>query len=73
MPAGPGLTSPTGRRDEPALTATSLPERRPARRACPGTYDTGVYYTGLGGKPYSYSSVFMHVYPQNLCPLHPRR
>jgi hypothetical protein len=38
-----------------------------------GTYDTGVYYTGLGGKPYSYSSVFMHVYPRNLCPLHPSR
>ena len=32
-----------------------------------GTYDTGVYYTGLGGKPYSYSSVFMHVYHRNLC------
>jgi hypothetical protein len=33
-----------------------------------GTYDPGVYYTGPGGKPYSYSSVFMHVFPRNLCP-----
>lgn len=33
-----------------------------------GTYDAGVYYTGTGGAPDSFSSVFMHLYPGNLCP-----
>ncbi|HEX6519631.1 MAG TPA: hypothetical protein VF070_06380 [Streptosporangiaceae bacterium] len=33
-----------------------------------GTYDPGVYYTGMGGAPTSRSTVFMHVFPNNPCP-----
>lgn len=33
-----------------------------------GSYDTGVYYTGTGGTPYTYSSVFLQIYNHNLCP-----
>lgn len=32
-----------------------------------GSYDSGVYYTGTGGKPYTYSSVFLQIYNHNLC------
>ena len=36
-----------------------------------GTYDTGVYYTGPSG-PFTYSSVFMHTFPDNVCPVNTR-
>lgn len=32
-----------------------------------GSYNTGVYYTGLTGKPYTYASDFLHVFPDNPC------
>lgn len=32
-----------------------------------GTYNTGVYYTGLNGKPFTYASDFLHVFPSNPC------
>jgi hypothetical protein len=48
--------------DVPGLTVNDFGKQRQY-----GTYDTGVYYTGSGGKPYSFSSVFMHVFPRNLC------
>jgi hypothetical protein len=52
--------------DVPGLTVSDFGKLRQY-----GTYDRGVYYTGLNGTPYSYSSVFMHVYPHNLCRARP--
>jgi hypothetical protein len=36
-----------------------------------GTYDRGVYYTGLGGTGTEESTVFMHTYAHNLCRARP--
>jgi hypothetical protein len=33
-----------------------------------GTYNTGVYYTGPDGTPFTYSSDFLHVFDRNVCP-----
>jgi hypothetical protein len=49
--------------DDPGLTVNDF-----GRQKQYGTYDRGVYYTGPGGKPYSYASVFRFIYPANLCP-----
>lgn len=36
-----------------------------------GTYNPGVWYTGRNGTPFSYSSNFLHVFPDNPCPANP--
>jgi hypothetical protein len=33
-----------------------------------GSYNTGVYYTGMNGTPFTYSSDFLHVFNRNVCP-----
>ena len=48
---------------DPGLTVNDF-----GRQKQYGTYDRGVYYTGPGGKPYSYASMFRFIYPANLCP-----
>ena len=32
-----------------------------------GTYNSGVYYTGPNGTPFTYASDFLHVFPDNPC------
>lgn len=33
-----------------------------------GGYDRGAYYTGSGGTPESFSTVFLHTFRSNVCP-----
>jgi hypothetical protein len=52
--------------DYPGLTVNDF-----GKLAQYGSYDTGVYYTGAGGTPYTYASSFRKIYDRNLCPARP--